>query len=282
MICAWDSFLRLIPAWMRSDVDKLTKDSLLELRIRIQKKPELVTQKGSIWLYKHATGDDIKYCINCASEYSPWSASTVQDGYITGHGGHRIGICGESISSNSVMKGIREPTSICIRVARDFPGIAAAAERYSGSILIIGKPGSGKTTLLRDLIRNVSDNSAGSVAVVDEKQEIFPMFQNIYCFSTGKHTDILSGCRKSQGIQNVLRNMGPSTIAVDEITAEEDCEALVHAGWCGVRLLATAHAANVSDLNKRPVYRPIIESGLFDTILVLQSDKSWYAERLKI
>ena len=74
--------------------------------------------------------------------------------------------------------------------------------------------------------------------------------------------------------------MGPDTIAIDEITAYEDCQALLQAGWCGVSLLATAHAGSREDLLRRPVYRPIIESGLFDTLLVLSGDKTWHAERL--
>jgi len=261
-------------------MDKQVKTSLQELRIRTQKKPELVTSHGSIWLDRLATTEDIRFCINCASKYSPWAASTISDGYITGQGGHRIGICGESVVSNNSMTGIRDPSSVCIRIARDFPGIASSVASCNGSILIIGKPGSGKTTLLRDLIRQISDREEGCIAVVDEKHELFPVYHNSYCFPTGNRTDILSGCRKAHGIESVLRNMGPTTIAVDEITAAEDCQALIHAGWCGVRLLASAHASNLNDLKSRPVYRPIIESGLFEMVLVLQPNKTWCAERL--
>lgn len=78
----------------------------------------------------------------------------------------------------------------------------------------------------------------------------------------------------------LLRTMCPQTIAVDEITAAEDCEALLNAGWCGVELLATAHAADRDDLFHRPVYRSIIENRLFDTLVIMQPDKSWRAERM--
>jgi stage III sporulation protein AA len=75
--------------------------------------------------------------------------------------------------------------------------------------------------------------------------------------------------------------MGPRWIAVDEITAQEDCQALLNAGWSGVSLLATAHAEDLSDLFDRPVYRPIVNSKLFDTVLILNEDKSWIAERMR-
>ena len=79
-----------------------------------------------------------------------------------------------------------------------------------------------------------------------------------------------------------LRTMGPKCIAVDEITAAEDCQSLISAGWCGVELLATAHAASCEDLKKRPVYRPLAESGLFEQAIILSRDKSWRMERMEL
>ena len=181
---------------------------------------------------------------------------------------------------NQKMVGIRTPTSICLRVARDISGIASDLQSVNGSILIIGKPGSGKTTLLRDLIRQRSDKGAESICVIDEKSELFPMDTEGPFFQTGVRTDILTGCSKADGIDAVLRNMGPAIIAVDEITAESDCHALMHAGWCGVTLYATAHAIDKSDLINRDIYRPLIASGLFHTLVVLQPDKSWRLERI--
>lgn len=280
MRCAWQAFVNLLPVWMRESVDKLGKDTLQELRLRIHLPPELVTSKGVVYLERSVSPDDLKFCVNVASRYSPWAASTVSQGYITAPGGHRIGICGKAIISNGKMSGIDTTSSLCIRVSRDFPGIAAGTGLYTGSLLIIGRPGSGKTTLLRDLIRQRSTEGNATISVVDEREEIFPHAQNQMCFPIGKHTDVLSGCSKVQGIETVLRCMGPEIIAVDEITAVEDCQALIRAGWCGVKLLATAHAGSREDLLNRPVYRPIVESCLFDTLIVMNPDKSWYTERM--
>lgn len=282
MRCAWQAYLNLIPVWMREDVDKQGKDTLLELRLRLGIPPELVIRTGNILLNRPTSREDIQFCVNIASKYSPWASATMKKGYITATGGHRIGICGEAIVANGCITGIRDITSLNLRVARDFPGIAAKANSYNGSILIVGRPGSGKTTLLRDLIRQRSDSSACCVAVVDEREEIFPRTGNAMCFPTGKHTDVLSGCPKVDGIEAVLRNMNPDVIAVDEITAEEDCLALLHSGWCGVKLIATAHAGNREDLFNRPIYRPILENKLFDILLILHPDKSWHVERISL
>ena len=282
MRCAWQAYINLLPVWMRQQVDKQGKTTLQELRMRLNMPPELITQHGSIWLERCVSKDDLLFCINAVSRYSPWAAATAAQGYITASGGHRVGLCGQATVISGKMSGITAPTSLCLRVARDFPGIAADAAKITGSILILGKPGSGKTTLLRDLIRQKSETGTASVSVVDERGELFPYAHDQMCFPTGKRTDVLNGCKKTQGIEAVLRNMGPDIIAVDEITAEEDCKALLHAGWCGVSLIATAHASNQQDLLSRPVYKPIVTSRLFETVIILQPDKSWKKEKMWI
>ena len=221
MRCAWQALLNLIPLWMRETVDKQGRDSLKELRLRLNAPPLLITKSGQIALNRPVTEDDLCFIVNVASRYSPWSSTTIENGYITAHGGHRVGICGVAIISKGSMTGVKHITSLCIRVARDFPGIGKETIQFDGSILIIGKPGSGKTTLLRDIIRQRSNRNYLPIAVVDEREEIFPISNNQLCFPIGRNTDVLSGCRKPQGIDAVLRNMSPATIAVDEITAKE-------------------------------------------------------------
>ena len=275
MKCAWQELLSILPIHMRKDVDKLGKDTLQELRLRISHPPELVCATGSVWLPKVTTSEDFSFVIHTASRYSPWAAATISQGYITANGGHRIGVCGDVVMKEDKPAGIRTPTSLCIRVARDFPGIAAKAGSISGNILILGPPGSGKTTLLRDLIRQISNSSSGSIAVVDERGELFPTG-----FYTGRRTDVLTGCRKAEAIDMLIRTMGPSCIAVDEITEAEDCNALIRSCGCGVRILATAHGSSVDDLKQRPIYRSLLKSKVFDTALIMDMDKHWRAERI--
>lgn len=278
MNCAWKELLSILPISMRADVDYIGRDSLQELRMRIGSPPELICSGGSVDLSMKMDLLNLQFVINTASRYSPWLADTLSQGYITAPGGHRIGVCGEAIVKKGSMTGIKNPSSLCIRVARDFPGMIHDRNIAKGSVLIIGQPGSGKTTFLRDLIRLRSNQCSGSVAVVDERGEIFPAASG---FSRGHRTDVLIGCNKKDGMDVVLRTMGPETIAVDEITSAADCDGLLNAAWCGVSLLATAHASSKYDLLHRPVYRPLVDAQIFDLLVILQKDKSWKIERME-
>lgn len=279
MICQWQSYLKLIPVRIKKEVDTLGRDSLQELRLRLGQAPRMIFQNRWTELRTETTLDDLKYVINSASQYSPWASATVAEGFITGQGGHRIGICGKAVKHGGNITGIKDPVSLCIRVARDFPGIAGPLKSLHGSVLIIGPPGCGKTTLLRDLIRQRASQNSGSVAVVDERGELYP-FENGKCaYPVDPNTDILTGCGKDEGIDMMLKTMGPVCIAVDEISSEKDCAALFKAGWSGVSLLATAHAGGMEELKKRPVYQPIMETRLFDHIVCLNRDKTWYLEK---
>lgn len=281
MICQWQDFIRLVPHRLRKETETLGKKDLQEFRLRIGQPVTLILKQNVICLNEAATLEDLKFVINTVSQYSPWAAATISRGYLTSAGGHRVGICGECIVQNAKVTGIRQPTSLCIRIARDFPGIAASATT-AGSILVIGPPGSGKTTLLRDLIRQRSAAGKGSIAVVDERRELYPSMENPDAFYPGLHTDVLAGCSKRDGIEMALRTLGPSCIAVDEITGEDDASALLAAGWSGVDLLATAHAESYDDLRTRPVYQPLVSKKLFQTLLVMHRDQTWHTERIRL
>lgn len=242
-------------------------DDAQELRLRLGKHPRLAKNGAFRDLPGVVESEEIRFVVNAASRYSPWTAASMAQGYLTAPGGHRIGVCGESAG-----EGLREINSLCIRIARDVTGIAAGLPPNE-SLLILGPPGSGKTTLLRDYIRLISKNA--NVSVVDERGELFPEG-----FFRGENTDILSGVEKGKGIDMVLRSMGPQVIAMDEVTSGQDCAALLRTAWCGVQLAATAHASSVKDLYSRHIYRPLAELGLFTRAAVLDKHRNWHLEEV--
>lgn len=273
MKCAWNALLRLLPTRLQGQVDELGRETAQELRLWLDRTPELLCGKKRYCLEGTCRTEDLQYIINGASRYSPWAAETMAQGYLTAPGGHRIGLGGRYKCRGEQVEGIQEVRSLCIRIARDFPGVGEAAGAETGSLLILGPPGWGKTTLLRDVIRQRSRRQP--VSVVDERGELFPDE-----FDRGRGTDVLTGCPKAAGVLMALRTLSPGCIAMDEITRESDSLALLQAANCGVTLLATAHAASAEDLKRRSGYRGVLS--VFDTLAILNPDKTYRLERMAL
>ncbi len=217
-----------------------------------------------------------------ATEQSAYAAQEMlRQGFLTIPGGHRLGLCGTAIYKGEALYALRDIRSICLRIAHRIPGLGrASADKlwlHPDSTLILGPPGRGKTTLLRELIFTLSEQFAWRIAVVDERMELAGSHAE---FDLGAHTDVLSGAYKADGIAMLTRAMHPQWIAVDEITAERDVEAIIRASYCGVRFLATAHAESLEDLERRPVYRELKASGVFRQALLIQPDRGVRREQM--
>ncbi len=276
MKCAWDSLMQILPHWLKAEANK-RKNSLQEIRLRLGDRPRFLDVGGFAAGEGSVRQEDLHFILNTACRYSPWTASGAKQGYLTAPGGHRIGLCGETVTQEGAVSGFRNVRSMNIRICRDFPGVSGKLSGLLGSILVLGPPGSGKTTLLRDLIRQISQKEV--VCVADERGELFPPLGE---FERGVHLDVLTGCSKAEGLDMLIRTMGPATVAVDEITGAEDARALLMSAFSGVRLLATAHGGSVADWKHREVYKPLLENKVFDFLVLMQPDKSYQVERIRL
>lgn len=196
-------------------------------------------------------------------------AEELRRGFLHTSSGCRVGVCGTVYYRGGEIAGIREISSLSIRIPHAVKGCAdkvfAQLTKYGfHNTLILSAPGCGKTTLLRDLIRLLS-NSGLRLSVADERGELAAMHGRKPGFDLGANTDVMSGGRKGESAMMLLRAMNPQVLAFDEITSPEDLEVVAQAAGCGTALLAAAHAADRASLERRALYRELLASGVFET-----------------
>lgn len=223
---------------------------------------------------------DITQLVELASQASVHAVlPQLRQGYLSVRGGHRIGLCGTAVMREGAVHSFGRYSGANLRIAREFPGVAGPLLEVLWprgevcSTLILSPPGLGKTTLLRDLVRSLSRGEVGvrrRVSLVDERGEVAAMSGGFAQLDVGPGTDVMEGCPKAQAMLMMLRAMNPQILAVDEITAPEDIKALESAQGCGVKLLATAHGCGREDLERRGLYRQLLEKGLVEKLVLIR------------
>ena len=64
-------------------------------------------------------------------------------------------------------------------------------------------------------------------------------------------------------------------------SAEDDLRTILQASYCGVRFLATVHVLGPEDLRRRPLYRRLMEAGVFENLICIEADRSLRCERVE-
>lgn len=245
-----------------------------EFRLRAGRPMTVLLPEGEKAMNVVTEPAELETLCDLATEFSRYAAAeTLREGFVPVRGGFRLGLCGTAVMKNGVNTNLKDLSSAVIRIARERQGIGEAVvpklfrDGCFQSTLLLSPPGGGKTTLLRDLIRCLSNGTASTpplrVALIDERGEVAVMYRGEPQMDVGERTDVLDACPKALGIPIVLRAMNPQVIAADEITARSDIKSMVMACGCGVGLLATIHAVGMEELRQRPLYRELLDEGVF-------------------
>lgn len=279
-----NQYLRALPQSLKNQIQ--------EIRLRADRPVCLCTGSGILFLHKGGvpgrTADaesltvfreEIDEVFRRVCRYSVYShQNEIKNGYVTIPGGHRVGICGTMVYSGGEVSGIREISSLNIRIAREIKGCADVlirqiGEKLSAGLLIAGPPSCGKTTLLRDLARQLSEGICGDarkVVVIDERGEIGACCGGIPQNDLGPCCDVLDGCTKGDGILQAVRSLSPDFIICDELGGEKDVSSVTEGLNAGAAVIATIHAGNPAELLERRQAKGLLETGAFQTVVFLE------------
>ncbi|XOQ48903.1 MAG: Spore-III-AA domain-containing protein [Eubacteriales bacterium] len=267
------------------------KSQVQELRIRVNKPVSICCMKGIYFFNQNgtlaccpgsntllATKEDLDECFRNICSYSIYShQNEIRNGYVTLVGGHRVGISGTAVLENGEIKGIRDISSINIRIAREISGSANALlvglkNNVSDGLLIAGPPVSGKTTILRDIARQLSSGLLGNirkVAVIDERGELAGTYMGVPQNDLGVCSDILDGYPKAQGIMQAIRCLSPEYIICDELGGYDEVSAVQQCLNAGAVMISSIHAGSLEELLKKKQAVELLKTGAFGNVAIL-------------
>lgn len=274
----------ILPSRLRRIAMELSEDQRAraeEFRLRAGRCMSVLLPEGERSLEVIVTPEELETLCDIAADFSRYaSMETLRQGFLPVRGGFRVGLCGAAVMKDGAVTNLKQFSSAVIRISREQRGAARAVtpqlfeEGRFQSTLLLSPPGGGKTTLLRDVVRQLSAGDGvppQRVALIDERSEVAVMYRGQPQMDVGPRTDVLDGCPKALAIPMVLRAMNPQIIAVDEITLRADVLAMAQAAGCGAALLATVHAADVKELEQKPLYRELLANRVFRRAVLIRA-----------
>ncbi len=267
-----------LPAEINGELDRLFHtgrvdiDKIGELRIRAAGVSSLRTESERIRLEGRLSFYDTERVLEKMTGGSLYAfRDSIAEGYIPLACGVRVGIAGLARYEHGTLVGISHISSLVFRIPTASSPfcreLVNAFRKCKRGMLIYSPVYGGKTTAIRSLSAALSRGKDGkNVTVIDERRE-FSAEEYREC-----SVDILSGYKKSLGMEIALRSLSPDVIMVDEVGGKEEALAMLPYMRAGIPIVATAHGASAEEVMKRENLAPFFCHGVFDTLVGLRRE----------
>jgi len=165
--------LRMLPQTVQIALTGIPDAQIEELRLRVGQKPAVLYAGGERPLSVRTVllQKELQQTLLNASAQSQYAVQEqLRSGYLSLSGGYRLGVCGSAVVQNGCMTGLREISSLALRVPHDIRHPPERLLPYlQESCLLAGAPGSGKTTLMH-LLNRLYDLEEGGGRITFGKQ----------------------------------------------------------------------------------------------------------------
>ncbi len=235
-----------------------------EVRLRANRQASVSSGGENIFLEYTVGQAELEKMLNILCGGSLYAhADTLNSGYITVHGGIRVGVAGRASCQDGKIVGIYDICALCFRLPKKVLRVGAPVcklLRESGrGVLVYSPPAQGKTTLLRAVTAQMSSGqNAWRVCVIDSRGELAYSLED-----KGLCVDMLVGYPRSAGLEIATRCLNAQLIVCDEIGTREEAETVISLQNCGVPLLASAHASSLESLYRRGGLAELCRAGVF-------------------
>ncbi len=238
--------------------------SLREIRLRRFGRASVTLGRERVYIREPLSKEEMEKTVKLLTEDALYAhREDICAGFISLKYGIRVGVAGTAAYDGGRLVGISDISSLLVRIPTgecSFGGelFEIYKSSVSSGMLIYSPPGLGKTTALRSLAHSLGNYL--SVAVIDERREFAKEDYASLC------VDILSGYKKSAGLEIAIRTLAPDVVMIDEIGADE-AEVISRVITSGVPVVATAHAPTLSSLLAKPSLLPLLSLGVFDVFV---------------
>jgi len=282
-------FRSIFPNLIYQALCKTPINKLNEIRIRVGKAIVLCINGKSYYLSIDGLSNNLEKSIvadsNLIEEIIKRSCENsiyafeeqIKNGYIVTKSGLRIGLAGEGVCIKGNIKTLKNISSLSIRVPHEVKGCASKIMSLLimydfQNTLVLSPPGAGKTTFIRDIIYELSKNNyCYNVLLVDERYEIACCCDGKPTLDVGNFCDVLSGVSKKYGFENGVKNMKPDIIVCDEISTQNDFDAVFNASNSGVKVLCSIHASLLNDLKEKSDFEKLLQNKVFSRFILLSN-----------